>query len=267
MSNNPAIKINQSPLFDGILHKQATFSDRKFPAHFHQEISIAFIEQGSEVLLVNGQKYLLPAGSIVALPAGLVHAHEGVGISAWRYHSVYVQADALNVILRPLSWSAAALPNQALCLFGEHQDLEVLFKKTLLSIENEADFAQNILEIFTLIKKNESTLPASLPIAAEQSMEDIKQYIENHWNEKITLEHLCGRFRYEKFNLLRQFKRYTGLSPIHYHLALRIEAVKKALLSAQSLTDITYEAGFYDPSHLSHCFRKYVGVAPSLYRG
>jgi AraC-like DNA-binding protein len=266
MITNSTIKVSKSDLFDGILHKQAAFCDKKFPAHFHQEISIAFIEKGSEVLFVNDQKYLLPTGSIVVLPQGLVHAHEGVGNADWKYHSLYLQPDALKSILRNSNLDFEALPPTAMCLFSENYEIENLFTNTLKSMCCEVSFAANIAKIFSLLNKNEQINPPKSKIYDQKTMQEIKDFLEKNWHNKITLDLLCMKFRYEKFNLLRQFKKYAGLSPIHYLMALRIEAVKKALLSEQTLMDITYEYGFYDASHLAHSFQKYVGTTPTLYR-
>jgi transcriptional regulator GlxA family with amidase domain len=78
---------------------------------------------------------------------------------------------------------------------------------------------------------------------------------------------LCKRFNFDKFNLLRQFKQYTGLSPINYLIALRIQKAKELMISTDlPLVQIALESGFYDQSHFSNCFVKLVGLTPGEYR-
>jgi AraC-like DNA-binding protein len=99
-----------------------------------------------------------------------------------------------------------------------------------------------------------------------QFVESVKWEISNHLIEKITLDHLCKKFKIEKFNLMRQFKKATGLTPNDYLMALRIETSKQLMYETDSLLDIAFSTGFYDQSHFYHCFKKYVGLSPTAYR-
>ena len=105
-----------------------------------------------------------------------------------------------------------------------------------------------------------------LPKDTHIIFDHIIDYFAARLKDKITLDDLCNQFKYEKFKLLRQFKQYTGLSPINYLIALRIETAKKLMFSDLSLVQIALESGFYDQSHFSNCFLKFVGLTPKVYR-
>lgn len=105
-----------------------------------------------------------------------------------------------------------------------------------------------------------------LPKDTHAIFDQIIAYFATRLKEKITLDDLCKRFNCDKFKLLRQFKQYTGLSPINYLIVLRIETAKKLMLSDLSLVQIALESGFYDQSHFSNCFLKFVGLTPKVYR-
>ena len=97
--------------------------------------------------------------------------------------------------------------------------------------------------------------------------EQIKCYLSQHVKDKISLDELCKRFNCSKFNLLRQFKQYTGLSPINYLITLRIQTAKELMINTDlPLVQIALESGFYDQSHFSNCFVKLVGLTPGEYR-
>lgn len=101
----------------------------------------------------------------------------------------------------------------------------------------------------------------------EVIFEQIKIYLSQHVKDKICLDELCKRFKYDKFYLLRQFKQYTGLSPINYLITLRIQSAKELLTSTNlPLVQIALESGFYDQSHFSNCFVRWVGLTPGEYR-
>ena len=103
--------------------------------------------------------------------------------------------------------------------------------------------------------------------ATQTIFEQIKIYLSQHVKDKICLDELCKRFNCDKFNLLRQFKQYTGLSPINYLITLRIQTAKELMITTDlPLVQIALESGFYDQSHFSNCFVKLVGTTPKAYR-
>ncbi|MCW5518086.1 helix-turn-helix domain-containing protein [Muriicola sp. Z0-33] len=66
-------------------------------------------------------------------------------------------------------------------------------------------------------------------------------------------------------SLQKIFKKYVGLSPAHFRKIVRFNRATNLLLnsSADSLTNITYECGYYDQAHFIKDFRKFGGISPS----
>ena len=67
--------------------------------------------------------------------------------------------------------------------------------------------------------------------------------------------------------LARAFRQRYGSSPAEYARRLRVEAARELLARCDlSLAQVAVEAGFSDQSHLSHQFRRVVGMSPGRYR-
>lgn len=65
----------------------------------------------------------------------------------------------------------------------------------------------------------------------------------------------------------RRFRKATGLSPIEYVQALRIEEAKQLLERTSLAADlIAAEVGYEDPAHFRRVFRRLVGETPGRYR-
>lgn len=65
----------------------------------------------------------------------------------------------------------------------------------------------------------------------------------------------------------RRFQKCTGLSPIQYVHALRLEEAKQLLESTDnSIESIAEQVGYEDSSFFSRLFRREVGLTPSQYR-
>lgn len=100
-----------------------------------------------------------------------------------------------------------------------------------------------------------------------QNLENVKEYLEQHYQEKINLDNLAEEFYINKFYLTRIFKEQFGVSINNYLLQTRITHAKQLL----RFTDLTIEAvsaecGMGDANYFSRMFKKVEGVTPGEFR-
>ena len=94
-----------------------------------------------------------------------------------------------------------------------------------------------------------------------------KAYIEGHYMEKFSLEHLADTLFINKHYLLRTFRELTGTTLLAYHNQVRCEAAKELLTRPElTMSYISNTVGFSSASHFSHVFHKICGCTPSEYR-
>ncbi|MBQ9759824.1 MAG: helix-turn-helix transcriptional regulator [Clostridia bacterium] len=96
----------------------------------------------------------------------------------------------------------------------------------------------------------------------------LKQYLTRHYTEEVSAEALGIRFGYHPYHLNRIFKKQTGTTLRQYLIEQRIHAAKSLLLGTElTVGEIAVEIGIADPAYFSYCFKKYVGISPTDYRG
>lgn len=78
----------------------------------------------------------------------------------------------------------------------------------------------------------------------------------------LQLSKLCG-WNYKKME--RAFGRFVGYTPKEFLKLARFKTVLENKPVRASLTQSTYQFGFYDQSHFIREFRHYTGLAPSLF--
>jgi transcriptional regulator GlxA family with amidase domain len=67
--------------------------------------------------------------------------------------------------------------------------------------------------------------------------------------------------------LERTFRQQTGLTPRQFTRLIRFRQVVHLLHQPTlSLTDVAYQAGYYDQAHFIHDFRAFAGLTPRDYR-
>ncbi len=97
--------------------------------------------------------------------------------------------------------------------------------------------------------------------------EMIKNYIDAHINEKITLDDISNNLYISKSHIERVFKQEYGQTPIAYCLNQKITQVASMLVTTNySLSQIAQQLGFSDVKYMSKAFKKAKGKTPMEYK-
>lgn len=89
---------------------------------------------------------------------------------------------------------------------------------------------------------------------------------QNLSNEEFSVEDLGDCVCMSRSNLFRKLKALTGQTPLEFIYFIRLKHAMNLLLKRRhSITEITYEVGFKNPSSFSKSFRKQFGKAPTEY--
>lgn len=94
-----------------------------------------------------------------------------------------------------------------------------------------------------------------------------QQYIEQHVQEKISVETISAQYPVGRRNFDRRFLKATGNTPAEYTQRVKVEAAKKALeTSRKTVSEVMYEVGYADAKAFREVFRKITGMSPLDYR-
>lgn len=101
----------------------------------------------------------------------------------------------------------------------------------------------------------------------KQNLQMVKEYLDENYASKITLDMLADRFYINKFYLTRIFKEQFGESVTGYLLQVRITKAKQGLrFTDKPIEEIAHECGMHDANYFSRMFKKVEGVTPGEYR-
>lgn len=104
------------------------------------------------------------------------------------------------------------------------------------------------------------------PVALNESMQDVLSYINDHYQEPISVPELSRRFGISASHMTREFTSYTGRSVYDYVLYRRILSAKELIYAGKPFTEIAFECGFNDYSCFLRAFQKLTGQSPSAYK-
>lgn len=95
----------------------------------------------------------------------------------------------------------------------------------------------------------------------------IKDYLQAHVKECVTISDLAAALNYNKSYLFRQFKASTGRTIMSYFTDMKIESAKKDLRHTDlPIAEIAQSYSFDTPNYFSKAFKRITGESPAEYR-
>lgn len=95
----------------------------------------------------------------------------------------------------------------------------------------------------------------------------IKNYIDQNYTDKLTLEILADVCHGSPYHLHRTFKRITGVTPVEYIQQTRINTARNYLIhSKKTIAEIALLVGLPNTPYFITLFKKKNGLTPVEYR-
>lgn len=227
-----------------------------------------YVESGAGKLVYQGEEFEIGEGDCVFIDCQLPYSHSTdtnlwtlswihfYGSTMQRIYEKYLERGG-GPVFRPEDLS----PFQHL-----HKDL--------YSIASSDDYIRDMringeLNNLLTLLMNESWHPEErqTPDLKRENINLIKQYLDEHYDEKITLDDLTELFFISKYYLTRVFRKQFGTSISHYLLSIRITKAKQMLrFTDETVENIGYKCGLGAPHYFSRTFKQVEGISPSEYR-
>jgi transcriptional regulator GlxA family with amidase domain len=101
----------------------------------------------------------------------------------------------------------------------------------------------------------------------DESILKAQEYIENNYQQKITVDQIATHVSLGRRNFERRFKTATSNSVFEYLQRVKVEAAKKQLEHGRkTINEVMYDTGYTDIKAFRDVFKKVVGMSPMEYR-
>lgn len=148
---------------------------------------------------------------------------------------------------------------------------ETVYSTSDLYIQ-KADLAQTVEEIQELNREVWTVFVETVRTYKKESMYSkpilfCLNYIDSHFNERITLESIAMQINLNPCYLATLFKKETGKTFANYVMDMRIRTAICLLTKTDyTYTQIAYSLAFCSQSHFTKTFHKHTGYTPKQYR-
>ncbi|MVM41305.1 helix-turn-helix domain-containing protein [Spirosoma sp. HMF3257] len=101
----------------------------------------------------------------------------------------------------------------------------------------------------------------------DEPIKKAQEFIEQNFQDKISVDDLASKFALGRRNLERRFKKATSNTVAEYMQRVKMEAAKKSLETGRkTVNEIMYDVGYSDTKAFRTIFKKITGLAPVDYR-
>ena len=143
----------------------------------------------------------------------------------------------------------------------------------LYSLASSSDYIRDMrinesLSALLTLLMEQSWHPESKTVSRKRlELVEIKNYLDEHYTEKIVLDDLAERYYINKYYLTKIFKETYDSTINGYIIAKRITRAKQLLrFTDMTVDEIGAAVGMGDANYFSRTFRKVEGISPREYR-
>src|SRR5918993_2162828 len=92
-----------------------------------------------------------------------------------------------------------------------------------------------------------------------------KHFIDNNYDEAISLSDISNSSLISKYHFIRLFKKTYGRTPNEYLVEVRISAAKRLLKDGVKIPEVCMAVGFSSTTSFIGLFKKISGITPGRY--
>ncbi|WP_269477849.1 AraC family transcriptional regulator [Hominibacterium faecale] len=246
--------------------------------HWHDELELLLVVEGSLDLKVGYEWFRLKAGDIMLINSDEIHSmketnEKNVVIC------VYIDCNASYekypdfyeiVALWPYSEAFHKL-NQRKHVIMEHVNrLAVLIDQNADRERIARQFDSFLKSLIYCYRVDITDLNGAAFQVTDEKMDIIYRtikYLYSNYDHKVNLQDVSEQEYLSMFYLSHKFKDITGYSFRDWLNFVRVEKAEKLLLNTSSpITEIAYQCGFSDVRYFNKHFMKWYKISPNKYR-
>ena len=222
---------------------------------------------GSGELVYDGKKYELKKGDMVFIDCRKPYSHT-TDLNLWSLRWCHFYGPTLSFVYEKYverGGRPTFRPEETAPFLST---LDVLYKLASGSdYIRDMRINEELNRLCTLLMEQSWNPEEATTAPKKLSVVEVKEYLEQHYADKITLDELSKQFFINKYYLTRVFKEQFGQSITAYLTSLRITHAKQLLrFSEKSVEEIGLKCGLGQLHYFSRVFKEVEGVPPSVYR-
>jgi AraC-like DNA-binding protein len=238
----------------------AHFVDHAYPVHTHDTWTLLIVDDGAIRFDLDRNEHGALRPGVTLLPPHVPHDGRAATRAGFRKRVLYLDLSVLGedsigaAVDRP-SVSDAGLRHRV------HQ-----LHLALEAPGDELEAESRLVFIRERLDQHLKPRRLTTPQGRSQGLADrLRNLLEARTVDGVTLREAADVLHAHPAHLVRSFTAAFGLAPHAYLTGRRVDLARRLLLAGGRPAEVAAATGFYDQSHLTRHFRRYVGATPARY--
>jgi len=256
------------PELDDLQVLHARFIEHRYPRHAHDYFVIALVESGACSYWYRGAQRVASAGQVFVVNPEEPHTGDPATPSGYVYRVLYPRVEFVTRVAADVGASRSepffkesVLQDRRLTALLSSFHRRVAEKASTARCESL--LLQSLAHLIT-----QHTDPCVAPKSVGRERPAVRmacEYIRAHFAEDISLSKLAALVSLSPYYFAHAFEKETGLPPHAYLETVRIRKAREFLDHGHSIVSAALSAGYVDQSHLTHRFKRFLGITPGQY--
>ena len=232
------------------------------------DFQLLYVATGKAHFHIDGKEEIVTAGHMVLYRPKEPQKYEYYGEDQTEAYWVHFTGSDVTNILR----SYGLTKDKKIFYCGSGLEYKNLFRAMIQELQLCKEDYPEMLEMYLreIFIRLHRYFNSVAKVDNSQIAEDIDNamlYFAEHYNENICIEDYAKEHHMSTSWFIRNFKEFTGSTPMQYILAKRIYNAEILLLNdSYNITEIANIIGYDNPLYFSRIFKKVKGISPSEYR-
>jgi AraC-like DNA-binding protein/mannose-6-phosphate isomerase-like protein (cupin superfamily) len=287
---------NSEKLKENIAHGNILFNlavhltENKIPSdimlytHWHEELEILYILEGSMLLQIDAQAFMVSKGDIILIPPNLVHGATGCSNYHCSFYAIVFHPSfifsALNDIIQQSYLEPFFIKNDKSFYYidekSKDQDKILHNVTSIIEAYNSRGFGFELLIKSYVLQILYHLLEINFDKKNELSKDDllttlrikkILTFLHDNYQKSFSLRDWASNIDLSKEQFCRIFKKHFNKTPIEYLMHYRISKAADLLIHSDlPIIDIAFETGFESANYFTIVFKNKTQMTPRQFR-
>ncbi|MBN2275942.1 MAG: AraC family transcriptional regulator [Bacteroidales bacterium] len=231
------------------------------------EYQVNYITEGKGTLELRSGSFIINEGSVILIRPDQWHRYKPMKETGWKEHYIGFNGNFTRHFFAGNGFETS----QSVFHIGfQDKIMQSLYDVITLVKDERPGYQQvcagliiHILGLMLFLKKNENYNSGGV----ENTIQKACLIIRERLNQNLNVESLARELDVGYSLFRKAFKKYTGLSPVQYHLSLRLKQANYLLSNtSMSIKEIAFRLGFCSVYYFSKLFKEKTGMTPGEFR-
>lgn len=220
-------------------------------AHSHARGQLMYLVSGNLIVIIENRSYVIYPGNYIWIPSNL--KHRTISRTRCELHSLYIDAD----VSRSLSGQPAIVKASALFI-----ELIERYSNLYQSESTHSAMIDSLVSLLLMEISDGNEMHVGLPLPQDKRLLNLCTELFKDPLCNKTIAELLADIPISYRHAIRLFKAQTGIDFGRWRVFLKLHISVSLLMSGYSISQVSDEIGYSNPSGFSTAFKNEFGISP-----